>query len=339
MKNLFIILLFLFLFVFIAKDAFATMITCSQAGGTTFCSDGSTYSQIGNTIFGSDGSTYSKVGNTVFGNSTYSNNNVSSVNPMMTAGEQQTQTNNQKEASLKSTFGLNNFYSCYSSANGCDGTVRDLTSPYNMSSCLIAVEGCLERAQIAKESSTKNSTSCSYGYVKKNGECVTYDQSCNISFPNSVFLKINSNDGSRVCDCTSGYQWNDTKTSCVTKPIKTNDQICIDSYGPSRVWAGTKDAQGRINCDCASGYQWNQDSKSCVVAPVKTNDQKTVVPPVVKNTLIDTKEIKVMATTSSIVLTTSTSTNSNINIGTTTPKVEVKPRSLWSKLKGLFGFK
>jgi len=55
---------------------------------------------------------------------------------------------------------------------------------------------------------------CKDGYTQKNGSCVTYDQSCNISYPNTNFLKIDAIDGRRICDCKVGYQWNNSETAC-----------------------------------------------------------------------------------------------------------------------------
>lgn len=119
---------------------------------------------------------------------------------------------------------------------------------------------------------------CKDGYAQKNGQCVTYDQSCNINYPNAIFLKIDAVDGRRVCDCKSGYVWNEQRTGCIIAPIvlvKTNDQICSDKY-PNTFFLKINDVTGGRICDCKTGYVWNEQETGCIIAsviPVKTNDQ------------------------------------------------------------------
>ena len=113
---------------------------------------------------------------------------------------------------------------------------------------------------------------CKSGYVQKNGQCVTYDQDCNTEFSNTFFQKIGEN-GTRICDCKSGYMWTDQRTACVVAPVKTNDQICQDSYGLNSNWDGTKTSDGRLNCGCQVGYEWNTTRTACIYVPPKTNNQ------------------------------------------------------------------
>jgi hypothetical protein len=238
--------------------------------------------------------------------------------------------NKQKEASLKSTYGVSNYYSCHSSINACNGTVRDLTNPDNMSSCLISVESCLERVQIAKEYSTNFQPlsdgcindqgvikcTCKTGYVLSSDKrsCIvptkTNNQLCADKYGSNVFW----NNG---CLCNSGYQWNDQKTSCIVTPaipvvpVKTDAQACIDNYGPHSVTYGG-------SCWCYKGYKWNQDKTQCISVPV---------------------EIKTEVNNPNNNLVKSTSTDSNKNVGTTTVKTEVKPKGFWAKIISWFNFK
>jgi hypothetical protein len=194
---------------------------------------------------------------------------------------------NKAIASLKSEYGQNNFSACYSPANGCDSKTKDLTNPYNYADCLDAVKLCLKNPQKLKESYnqlcvenngsysvydfTKNICSCQIGYSKKNGVCVTNDQACNITFPNSTYLK-EDNVGKRICDCKTGYTWNDARTSCIIAPVLTNDQICTNKYG-SNTFFKELDKEGTRICDCKTGYQWNEARTSCILTPAKTQDQ------------------------------------------------------------------
>jgi len=119
---------------------------------------------------------------------------------------------------------------------------------------------------------------CKDGYTQKNGDCVTYDQSCNISYSNSTFKKI-SETGTRICDCKSGYIWNEQRSGCIIAPIipvKTNDQICQDKYDSNSAWDGTKNSIGEPNCYCKIGFMWNEQMTGCVVLPIapeKTNNE------------------------------------------------------------------
>lgn len=373
MKKQFIISLFIFLCLSIANNTSATTISCNQVGGTTFCSDGSSYSQVGNTIFGSDGSTYSKVGNTIFGNTTYSNNS-NPINSMMVAGEQQTQTNNQKEASLKSTYGLNNFYSCHSSISSCDSKIRDLTSPTNMAICLINVEGCLERTQMAKESSPIQTQSgyqvCGASLLYPNmtwdgtyGSNGKYDCVCQTGYIWKTSQNSCIRDGYQVCSnmnatwdgtsytssgnfnctCNTGYISSSDSKSCIATtttvvtqvaPVKSQDQLCKDTYGPNSI-----DSNDENICKCSTGYQLNQSKTQCIPFPVNTSDKQIMISTIIKKTPIKTKEIKAAATTFTSTLIKSTNTDSSNITGTTTIKIEVKPISFWTRFKGWLGFK
>lgn len=104
---------------------------------------------------------------------------------------------------------------------------------------------------------------CKDGYTSQNGQCVSYDQSCSISYSNSTW------DG-KYCSCNSGYIWNDQKTGCIVAPIvpvKTNDQVCSSKFGENSNWDGTMDGNGLVNCRCKQGLIWNSDRTACIVQP------------------------------------------------------------------------
>src|SRR3989344_2069078 len=72
-------------------------------------------------------------------------------------------------------------------------------------------------ARLPSNIRANNPLTCASGYVRVNDSCLTYNQSCNLQYPNTIFLEYNG-DGKRVCDCKSNYEWNSSRTSCVVKP-------------------------------------------------------------------------------------------------------------------------
>ncbi|MBI4130076.1 hypothetical protein HY468_02050 [Candidatus Roizmanbacteria bacterium] len=57
--------------------------------------------------------------------------------------------------------------------------------------------------------------------------------------------------------------------------VKTNNQICKDTYGSYSYSTGVKNADGGLVCNCQDGYVWNSTQTACIVAPPppKTNEQ------------------------------------------------------------------
>jgi len=75
-------------------------------------------------------------------------------------------------------------------------------------------------------------------------------------------------DGSPICDCNNGYQWNDSRTSCVAVPkIKTALEICQDRHGYNATYDGATNS-----CGCASGYSLGATSQQCVSLTVVRNE-------------------------------------------------------------------
>jgi len=168
---------------------------------------------------------------------------------------------------------------------------------------------------------TKNNTGnvncgCKDGYTYNNRQCVTYDQSCNISYPNTIFLKIDDTDGRRICDCKTGYVWNEQRTGCIIAPIiptKTNDQVCQDSYGSNSNWNGTKNDKGGLTCDCKIGYTWNYSRTECIlISPTPT--PTSMLTPIPASTVEPTPAIESTSTLKPVVV-----------IKKQTPKPTIKP--------------
>jgi hypothetical protein len=60
------------------------------------------------------------------------------------------------------------------------------------------------------------------------------------------------------CDCDVGYQINSAKDACILTPIKTENQLCQDTYGINSYSLSSG------KCQCNTGYEWEIDNKSCV---------------------------------------------------------------------------
>ncbi|MFZ2038852.1 MAG: hypothetical protein WAV11_02860 [Minisyncoccia bacterium] len=146
---------------------------------------------------------------------------------------------------------------------------------------------------------------CQNGYVLMNGSCITYNQSCNLQYPNTVFVNYNGN-GERVCNCASGYLWNKQKTGCILdynlicsdkfgagftwdgtinsaggpncSSAVENNKICAKDYGERSIWNGKTNEKGGLICDCMTGYQWNSNQTSCItISKPKTISTTTVI--------------------------------------------------------------
>lgn len=184
--------------------------------------------------------------------------------------------NNRSDTDLNSAcigkFGKGSYFSKRDSTGG---TICGCKNGWNESqtACITPSNDQLcseEYGQNWKWGGTKNDTGglicgCKDGYTQKNGQCVSHDQACNISFPNTIFTKIDDVDGTRTCDCKTGYTWNDQRTSCIVAPVVDRNKQCQEKY-PNSSLIGQY-------CDCGNGYQWNHERTQCVVVPIKTNDQ------------------------------------------------------------------
>lgn len=89
----------------------------------------------------------------------------------------------------------------------------------------------------------------------------TNNQICKDNYGSHSYSTGNKGtDGGLVCDCISGYVWNDSQTSCITSPpAKTGLQICQERSGSHATYDSVANS-----CGCASGYYYGEVSKQCV---------------------------------------------------------------------------
>lgn len=249
---------------------------------------------------------------------------------------QRRQENLLHESQLKIQYGYSIYSSCKSSVCGSYNAI----DPFSESSCLSNLESWLGRGLCQAQKDVKiENLKCNDGYVKINGECVTYNQSCNLQYPNTIFLNYNG-DGKRVCDCKTGYVWNEQKTSCVVSvitpvslPVKNNDQICNKDYGVNSIWTNKLNDTGGPICDCKIGYQFNQGRTQCIIIPKA--EVKAVTPTTIKAPEVKAIQNEIKKDITTITKSNPVSLNKEVATSITT---EVKPKSFWTRLKGWFGF-
>ncbi len=116
-----------------------------------------------------------------------------------------------------------------------------------------------------------NSCKCMSGYaIGVSGQCeyqsaYSYTSSSSgLSNSNCPAHSSQSVTDSNKCSCNAGYQPNSAKNQCVLIPVKSNDQLCEDSFGNASKWTGNINSGGLPTCACQTGYQWNTDQTSCV---------------------------------------------------------------------------
>lgn len=213
---------------------------------------------------------------------------------------------NALESRLKMQYGYSLYSSCMPSSCLTADSIRDLSTrssclqtleyklgnklceaqkpacPYGTTlwngSCYTPDQGC--RANYGDHVSSKRVTAegkfecdCDSGYQwdpTGANRCVaipvqkTQDQLCAETYPNSRLI-------GGYCACPSGYQLNDARTRCDAVPVKTNDQVCQDSFGSNSNWDGTKTSDGQLNCACKIGFTWNAERTSCVFVPAPSS--------------------------------------------------------------------
>jgi len=81
-----------------------------------------------------------------------------------------------------------------------------------------------------------------------------------------------------MCQCDAGYQPNATKDGCSLSPIKSNTQVCQDSFGINVDWDGTKATNGDLNCNCKTDYVWNSGRTACILPPTIPTPTTSVTP-------------------------------------------------------------
>jgi hypothetical protein len=267
-KYIFLTLLFAIsaLSLFKVNDVFA-IISCTQSGSTTYCSNTSTgktttYNQYGNNIYGSDGSSYSIYGDTTYGSGNVFNtggNSGSSLPPLSTSGADM-DSPEMKEAEAKrqkacapsgnpNEFILNNWQcrdatvewlQALSTSKKNNASSSNDTSENDYSSDSTSRDKDLEEfmeEMLSKIDNTKNGDdlagySCSdkNSYVKSKTECA----------------------------CKDGYILN-TKNEC--SPIQVVNQEYCSTFG-SKVFYNSTDN----NCQCSSGYLVDENNKCVFMA-------------------------------------------------------------------------
>lgn len=182
----------------------------------------------------------------------------------------------------------------------------------------------------------KSSCVCRTGYVVNSNtnkcelDTSSYTYPSSYIPPTTTTCPLNSYASGGSCYCSVGYQLSSDKASCVVTPVKTNDQICQDSFGINSIWIGTKNDNGTLNCNCKIGYEWDSVNKSsCVVhvvpvlpPPSVSIDKGSTSPETPKKTvpLVAKKKISPKTITASVINSipenNSGVENNNININT-----------------------
>jgi hypothetical protein len=238
---------------------------------------------------------------------------------------QRRQENLSHESQLKIQYGYSIYSSCKSSVCGSYNAV----DPFAEASCLSTLEAWLGRGMCqAQKNEEAKKLQCATGYVKFNGECISFSESCNLHYPNTIFTNYDT-DGKRVCDCKSNYVWNNQRTSCVVAPVISTTNNSVSSGGGST---------SAITCN---GKEWNDCPAGQKFSCPSTGDaQCLITPKAVTPTTIKVPEVKILQnevkedTTPNI----TKPEPMNLNKEVTNTTTEIKPKSFWSKLKEWFKF-
>lgn len=99
---------------------------------------------------------------------------------------------------------------------------------------------------------------CNTGYVLNSNTCISHDDDCRNTFGSNV-VGQKGDVGNSSCFCAQGFEWNSTKTSCVTKLTCPDNSVAVNG-----------------KCECIAFYQPTQDGNRCVAIPSQTIQQ---IPP------------------------------------------------------------
>ena len=221
------------------------------------------------------------------------------------------------ESNLKATYGLTNYYSCYSSNSS---SYTDQSNPTVVARFLNSIQFCLEG-----KSMTQN-TPVPLDHPKTNIQAIAPATTNTNKLNECQMTEALIDSGVIKSDkivAARAVASADTIGGCPpvitpVAPVKTNDQICQDSYGVNSDWDGTKNDAGELVCDCKTGYQWNQGQTVCTTVPeteskIVTDDNSAIQGTV---STVDTVHDKDSLST------------------TTAP---VKPKGFWARVFGWFG--
>jgi len=144
-------------------------------------------------------------------------------------------------------------------------------------SCVSGNSVCMaEIGLMSRYNTLSNKCECMAGYeIGSSGMC-TYKSpySSYSSYPSSLFSSYGSSSSScpahssesltdsDKCTCDAGYQVNKKKTKCEKIPVKSNDQLCTDSFGSKSKWTGKMDGNSPT-CTCKANYEWNKKGDAC----------------------------------------------------------------------------
>jgi hypothetical protein len=258
--------------------------------------------------------------------------------------------NQNLEVSLKAQYGSSAYYSCVNRIGACGGDQSDPSRHY---SCLRAVQANLEVGLCRSANNTPTQTytqptpvyypiypvvvtppaqkgpSCGEGTVLLNNKCVSYSESCRITYGTHTYGDKD------YCHCDAGYEWSADNKSCV-QPISIHidntatsetfgggaaggsytppqdfGQECKSVFGSHSRLDSVDDVAKTYSCGCESGYQFNDTQNLCVAAPKVVEPESQAASPAL---LTDWKA------------------------PTTTETQPTPRRGFWSWLISLFGF-
>jgi len=119
--------------------------------------------------------------------------------------------------------------------------------------------------------SSGSTCTCNYGYVAKNGSCVSGNSLC----MDQLGLMSTYNSLNKTCECMSGYVigasgqctykslFNNSYSNNYTPPVQ--ESTCPNHSNPSKT--------DPDKCTCDTGYQVNKGKDKCVKISSKTNDK------------------------------------------------------------------
>ena len=273
------IIALVFLFgIALSNSSTAHASSCTTYGNTTMCDDGTSYTQYGNTTMGSDGTSYTRYGNTTMGSNGSSYTQYGNT-LMGSDGTSYTKYGNSIMGSDGSSYqtygnttmgsgGSNVYNSCptNSSSNSSGGCSCNYGYSVNSSKTACVYTGTYNYTSPTTSSCPLNSYSdgtgsckCNYGYGVSGSACVQITQICQNKYGYASYGSGTS------CYCSTGYQWNSSKTSCVLIPT----QPPVSSVTPPPTTGGScsnfgsgAEAHGSL-CYCSNYYKWNSAINSC----------------------------------------------------------------------------
>ncbi len=182
-----------------------------------------------------------------------------------------------KIENLKTTYGVDNYYSCYANNSNSYGCLQATlaSTPYSKDSyflqCYTYMKSCLEQKMI--DSSTKSN--CATGKVYYNNQCVTPDEGCKIiNGVGSYSAGYDQSTGKYNCACSSGYSVGSQGCIISTATASAGNETNCLKYSNTEYISGTNSQNGI--CGCIAGYKWNVYGGGCEKNVTSTTDNSTV---------------------------------------------------------------